>query len=88
VLIKDLYLLDDVHIFLFKRLVHIGYPLDSYILENTFRRLRGPGSRWRFRFLLLLLLLLYSDSPVLLLLVGIPGYHVVGPVPVCHDLIM
>ena len=86
-LIKDLYLLDDVHIFLFKRFVHIGNPLDSNILENTFRPLRRLGSRRGFRFLLLLLLL-YSESPGLLLLVGIPGYHVVGPVPVCHYLIM
>jgi hypothetical protein len=40
VLIKDLYLLNDVHIFLFKGLVNIGYPLDSNILENTLRPLR------------------------------------------------
>ena len=34
-LIKDLYLLNDVHVFLLNGFVHISFPPDSDMLENT-----------------------------------------------------
>lgn len=74
-----------MHVFLLNGFVHISFPPDSDMLENTSWPLRRLRSRWRFGFLLLLL---NSDSRGLLLLVGIPGYHIVGSVSVCHYLLV
>lgn len=74
-----------MHVFLLNGFVHISFPPDSDMLENTSWPLRRLRSRWRFGFLLLLL---YSDSRGILLLVGIPGYHIVGSVSVRHYLLV